>query len=56
VGILGKESDLVWCFSGVSVVNCVANVVLLHHIFERPKNVPFFLKFFAFFDALWGLS
>jgi hypothetical protein len=39
---LRKESDLVWCFCGVSVVNCVANVVLLHHIFERRKMRHFF--------------
>jgi hypothetical protein len=52
--ILGKEGDLAWCFGGVSVVNCVANVVLVHHIFERPKNVPKFSEVFLRFDALRG--
>jgi hypothetical protein len=52
VGILGKESDLVWCFCGVSVVNCVANVVLLHHIFERRKMCQLFKDFFWNFDVL----
>jgi hypothetical protein len=32
-GILRKSVGLVWCFCGEIVVNCVANVVLVHHIF-----------------------
>jgi hypothetical protein len=36
----------------VSVVNCVANVVLLHHIFEHRKMRHFFKFFFVFFDVV----
>jgi hypothetical protein len=53
-GDFEKGGDLVWCFCGVSVVDCVANVVLVHHIFERPLNVPNVLKFSCVFDALRG--
>jgi hypothetical protein len=59
VGILRKTGDLVWCFCGVIVVNCVANVVLLHHIFERQKMRQIFQSFFYFLmfqDILVGAT
>jgi hypothetical protein len=44
-GDFEKSECLVWCFCGVLVVDCVANVVLLHHISSYGKYAKF-LKFF----------
>jgi hypothetical protein len=47
-GVLKKYVRLVWCFGGEIVVNCVAKVVLLHHIFARRKKCQLLQIYFRF--------
>jgi hypothetical protein len=36
-GVLGKDGVLLWCFAGVIVVECVANVVAKQRTFRQLK-------------------
>jgi hypothetical protein len=55
-GILEKYVRLLWCFGGEIVVDCVAKVVWLHHIFGASKKVPAFQIYFRFLLKSWKVA